>query len=411
MNNEARLLSKAIQDRNVSYLLEKGVSEAWFHDVEDKRVFKFLQKHYANYSETPSAEAINEIIDKNFPNYKLIPVDDSIDYLLDSIVDERRKAIVIHTLDSAISAIEKDKDHDKALNLLSSAVLRVEEEGLSNTNFIDISKAASLAKQAYEYRKANPGMLGYSTGFPTMDEATAGMQPGQLIFVVAPPKTGKSTLALQMAATAHLNNLKPMFLSFEMTNAEQELRYYAIRARISHHRLRTGSLTPDEEARFYLKLDSIQAQETTVQLGDSGGGQTVSAIGSQIQNYKPDILFIDGVYLLQDEQGAEAYNQQMTNITRALKRLAMKAKIPIVATTQVLNWKMRKGQVTADAIGYSSSFHQDADVIFGLQREDETVDDTRTLKVIANRNGGFHEVPLMWDWDTGLFREIDESDL
>lgn len=411
MNNEARLLSKAIQDRNVSYLLEKGVSESWFHDVEDKRVFKFLQKHYANYSETPSAEAINEIIDKNFPNYKLITVDDSIDYLLDSIIDERRKAIVIQTLDAAITAVDKDKDHDKALNVLSSAILRVEQEGLSNTNFIDISKAAGLAKKAYEYRKANPGMLGYSTGFPTMDEATAGMQPGQLIFVVAPPKTGKSTIALQMVATAHLNNLKPMFLSFEMTNAEQELRYYAIRARISHHRLRTGSLIPDEEARFYMKLDAIQAQETTVKFGDSSGGQTVSAIGSQIQNYNPDILFIDGVYLLQDEQGAEAYNQQMTNITRALKRLAMKAKLPIVATTQVLNWKMRKGQVTADAIGYSSSFHQDADVIFGLQREDETVDDTRTLKVIANRNGGFHEVPLMWDWNTGVFREIDESDL
>jgi replicative DNA helicase len=101
----------------------------------------------------------------------------------------------------------------------------------------------------------------------------------------------------------------------------------------------------------------------------------------------------------------------MTNITRALKRLAQKTSIPVVATTQVLNWKMRKGQVTADAIGYSSSFHQDADVIFGLQREDETVDDTRTLKVIANRNGGFKEVALMWNWETGLFREIDENDL
>ena len=411
MNNEARLLSKAIQDRNVNYLLENGVSEAWFHDVEDTRVFNFLQKHYANYAETPSSEAINEIIDKNFPNYKLIPVDDSIDYLLDKIVDERRKAIVIHTLDAAITAVEKDKDHDKALNLLSSAALKVEQEGLSHTNFIDITKAAALAKHAYELRKANPGMLGYSTGFPTMDEATAGMQAGQLIFVVAPPKTGKSTLALQMAATAHLNNLNPMFLSFEMSNQEQELRYYSIRARISHHRLRTGTLTPDEEARFYMKLDSIQAQETPLSFGDSSGGLTVSAIASQVQNRKPDILFIDGVYLLQDDQGAEAYNQQMTNITRSLKHLAMKAKIPIVATTQVLNWKMRKGQVTADAIGYSSSFHQDADVIFGLQREDETVDDTRTLKVIANRNGGFHEVPLMWNWDTGLFREIDESDL
>ena len=144
---------------------------------------------------------------------------------------------------------------------------------------------------------------------------------------------------------------------------------------------------------------------------DSANGEPVRSMASKIQNYKPDIVYVDGTYLMIDEDGAEAYNQQMTNITRALKRLAQKANVPVVATTQVLNWKMRKGQVTADAIGYSSSFHQDADVIFGLQREDESVDDTRTLKVIANRNGGFKEVSLMWNWETGLFRELDETDL
>jgi replicative DNA helicase len=408
MNHEAKLLSKVIEDRNFNYLLEKGVKDSWFHDAEERKMFKFLQKHYANYTESPSFEVITE----NFPAYSLLVVEDSLDYLLDRIVDERRKAILMKTLETAIDDIDQKKDHDKALNTMASGLNNIEQEGLSHTNFVDITKAAGLAKAAYEHRKANPGMLGYSTGFPTMDEATAGMQNGQLIFVVAPPKTGKSTLALQMAATAHMNGLRPMFLSFEMTNQEQELRYYSIRARISHHRLRTGSLTSEEEARFYKKLDGIQEMESPLYFGDSSGGLTVSSIGSQVQNFKPDILFIDGVYLLQDEQGAEAYNQQMTNITRALKHLAMgKAHIPIVATTQVLNWKMRKGQVTADAIGYSSSFHQDADVIFGLQREDEAVDDTRMLKVLANRNGGFHEVSLMWDWDTGLFREVNEDDL
>jgi len=76
-----------------------------------------------------------------------------------------------------------------------------------------------------------------------------------------------------------------------------------------------------------------------------------------------------------------------------------------------LNWKMKKGQVTADSIGYSSSFHQDADVIFGLQREDEHVDDTRVLKILDSRNSGRVDVSLLWDWGTGTFREIDASDI
>lgn len=407
MNHESKLLGRVIQERKANYLFEKGINESWFHSPEDKKLFKFVQHHFANYSETPSLDVIKE----NFPSYEIPVVEDSLDYLVDRLVDERRKAIVVSTLSDAIENLENKKDHEEALNALTRGFARIETEGLSRTNDIEITKAAAHAKEEYERRKNNPGLLGYSTGFPTMDETTAGMQAGQLIFIVAPPKTGKSTVALQMAATNHLNGLRPMFLSFEMNNEEQKLRYYAIRARVSHHRLRTGTLTDEEEARFYQKVDAIQRMDEEMFFVDSANGVTVSSVASKIQNFKPDIVYVDGTYLMIDEEGAEAYNQQMTNITRALKRLAQKANVPIVATTQVLNWKMRKGQVTADAIGYSSSFHQDADVIFGLQREDEMVDDTRTLKVIANRNGGYKEVALAWNWENGLFREIDETDL
>jgi len=407
MNHESKLLSRVVVERKINYLFEKGVNESWFHSPEDKKLFKFLQHHFANYSETPSLDVIRT----NFPTYTPDVVEDSLDYLLDKLVDERRKAIVVSTISDAIEQLDSKKDHDEALNAMTRGFARIEQEGLSRTNDIEITKAAAFAKEEYERRKNNPGLLGYSTGFPTMDEATAGMQNGQLIFIVAPPKTGKSTVALQMAATNHLNGLRPMFLSFEMNNEEQKLRYYAIRSRVSHHRLRTGTLTDEEEGLFYHKIDVIQNMEDEMFFVDSANGVTVSSVASKIQNFKPDIVYVDGTYLMIDEEGAEAYNQQMTNITRALKRLAQKANVPVVATTQVLNWKMRKGQVTADAIGYSSSFHQDADVIFGLQREDESVDDTRTLKVIANRNGGFKEVSLMWNWETGLFRELDETDL
>jgi replicative DNA helicase len=147
-------------------------------------------------------------------------------------------------------------------------------------------------------------------------------------------------------------------------------------------------------------------------LVDSANGSTVSGIASKLSVLHPEIVFIDGVYLMIDEQTGEANTPQaITNITRSLKRMAQKYKVPVVITTQVLNWKMRKGQVTADSIGYSSSFHQDADVIFGLQREDENVDDTRILKVLESRNSGRMEISLIWDWSTGTFREIDSNDI
>jgi replicative DNA helicase len=408
MNNEAKLISKIIADRSINLVLEKNINDSWFSDASDKKVFKFLHNHFSKYQESPSLDVIQE----NFPTYQLIKVEDSIDYLIDSLVYVRRRASIISTLSSAIEVVEKNQDHESARIILESGLLRMEEDGLNQTNDLEITQAAKLAKEQYEYRKNNPGLLGLPTGFPTMDEATSGLQKGQLIVIVAPPKTGKSTLALQIAINAQLQGHTPLFYSFEMSNSEQVSRYYAMRSRISHKRLMTGTLTPEEETTYYRIVEGLPNYKDKFWFIDSSGGQTVSAIASKIQNKNPDIVFIDGTYLMIDEQTNESNTPQaLTNITRSLKRLAQKIQKPIVISTQVLNWKMKKGQVTADAIGYSSSFHQDADVIFGLQREDEAVDDTRLLRVIASRNGGLSEVSLVWDWNTGHFREISDEDL
>lgn len=407
MNNEAKLLSKVVEERNLSYILERGVTDTWFSDDSDKRLFKFMRDHYSSYQECPSLEVIQE----NFPTFKLLEVNDNIQYFIDKLVESRRKFTIVETLGTALSSIES-QDHELALLAMQRGIISLEEQGLSRSNDLEITAAAKLAKEEYEYRKANPGLLGLATGFPTIDGSTSGLQPGQLVVIVAPPKTGKSTLALQMAVNCHLAGVVPMFMSFEMSNAEQKSRYYAMRARVSHKRLMTGTLTDEEEQRYYRLVNSIQDMRDKFWFVDSTNGQTVSAIASKIQSKNPDIVFIDGTYLMIDEQTGESNTPQaITNITRSLKRLAQKINKPIVITTQVLTWKMRGGNVTADSIGYSSSFHQDADVIFGLQKVDENVDDMRLLRVIASRNSGFTEANLTWDWNTGAFREMDETDL
>jgi replicative DNA helicase len=408
MNNEVKLLSKVIEDRSINAILEKNINESWFSDANDKKMFRFLHDHFSKYQESPSLDVVVE----NFPTYQLVKVEDSIDYLLDTLVEVRRKSSIINTLGSAIEAVEKQQDHEGARLILERGLLKMEEDGLNQTNDLEITQAAKFAKDQYEFRKNNPGLLGVPTGFATMDAATSGLQNGQLIVIVAPPKTGKSTLALQIAINAQLQGHTPMFYSFEMSNSEQVSRYYSMRSRISHKRLMTGTLDAEEESRYYGIVDKLPNYRDKFWFIDSSGGQTVSGIASKIQNKNPDIVFIDGTYLMIDEQTGESNTPQaLTNITRSLKRLAQKVNKPIVISTQVLEWKMRKGQVTADAIGYSSSFHQDADVIFGLQREDENVDDTRLLRVIASRNGGLSEVSLVWDWNTGHFREISDQDL
>lgn len=410
MNNETLLLSKALHDGDLSTLFQRNVSPAWFADEDDKRVFIFSREHYSKYGECPSEKVIKD----NFPTYQLVDSPDSLDYLIDSVVTARRKVATTKMISAAITSIEKDHDHEAAILDIQRGLIKLEEDGLTSSNDVDLTKNPMERWDEYNERKNLPnGLRGLPTGFPTIDAATSGLQNGQLVVVIAPPKTGKSTLALQIALNIHRTQKKvPMFQSFEMSNAEQLNRYDAMRSLISHHRLLTGTLTAEEEARYKKILSGLENVDHKFWLVDSAAGQTVSGIASKIQTLQPDIVFIDGVYLMIDEQTGEANTPQaLTNITRSLKRLAQKIDKPIVISTQVLTWKMKGGKVTADAIGYSSSFFQDADVILGLQREDDEIDDTRILRVVASRNSGPAEATLDWQWAEGRFREIDGSDL
>jgi len=406
MNNEKKLLSKALTERDLSKLFERGVNQNWFADNEDSRVWQKVRDHFSKYGECPSLEVVKE----NFPTYQIIQVDDSIDYLIDAVLATRRKVATGDMLRDAVVAVEKLNDHEAALLAVQRGIARLEEEGLSATSDIDLTNDPLKRWDEYLERKNLPnGLRGLPTGFKTIDAATSGLQNGQLVVVIAPPKTGKSTLALQIALNIHREQKKvPMFQSFEMSNQEQLSRYDSMRAGVSHHRYTTGTMTSEEESRTKRILTTLQEVDHKFWLVDSAAGSTVSGIANKIQTLQPDIVFIDGVYLMIDEQTGEANTSQaLTNITRSLKRLAQRANVPIVISTQVLNWKMKGGKVSADAIGYSSSFFQDADVILGLQREDDEVDDTRLLRVVASRNSGPAEVQLEWQWDSGRFREME----
>ena len=88
-----------------------------------------------------------------------------------------------------------------------------------------------------------------------------------------------------------------------------------------------------------------------------------------------------------------------------MKRVAQRYDIPIIVSTQALRSKMRSGKVTADSIGYTSSFLQDSDIVLALQRQDEEDDSSRSLSIVASRISGGGTTDLLWDWEEGRFEE------
>ena len=401
-DNEHRLVSKVIRDRDIIPVLQRGVGDVWFLDDDNRRVWTFIRSHYTQYNEVPTATTVKD----HYPNYKVLDVQDSIDYLLDTMVEFRRRMLTRQGLENAVEQLQEN-NHEAALVSMEQTIARVNEQGVLGTHEIDLTKNTEERYKEYQAIQ-NATFLGIPTGFTKIDEATAGLQGGQLITIIAPPKTGKSQIALQMAINVHRLGKVPMFQSFEMNNHEQQQRHDAMRSHISHSRLRRGKLLPAEESRYIDMLNQME-NEHPFHLVDAVNGITVSALAAKIEQCKPDIVFVDGVYLMMDEITGEMNTpQSITNITRALKRLAQKIDKPIVITTQTLLWKMRAGKVTADSIGYSSSFFQDSDVILGLQPIEED-EELRMLKVVASRNCPPSETAITWRWETGCFH--DESEM
>lgn len=399
-DNEHRLVSKVIRDRDIVPALQRGVNADWFLDDDNKRVWLFVNKHYAEYSEVPTATTVKD----HYPNYKILDVEDTIEYLLDTMVTFRRRLLTRQGVESIIEKLQEN-DHEAALLAMERAVNVVNEQGVLGTHEMDLSKNTEERYKAYQDLQHHQ-FLGIPTGFSKIDEATAGLQGGQLITIIAPPKTGKSQIALAMAINVHDLGYTPMFQSFEMNNHEQQQRHDAMRAHVSHARLQRGKLNPSEETRYIDMLNDMETKHS-FHLIDAVNGLTVSALAAKVSQTKPDIVFVDGVYLMLDEVTGEMNTpQSITNITRSLKKLAQRIDKPIIITTQTLLWKMRGGKVTADSIGYSSSFFQDSDVILGLEpvQEDENI---RLLKVVASRNCAPTETSLTWRWESGCFHQED----
>ena len=144
-DNEHRLVSKVIRDRDIIPALQRGVNDAWFLDDDNKRVWAFVRKHYTDYNEVPTAVTVKD----HYPNFKVLDVEDTVDYLLDTMVDFRRRLLTRQGLEAAIGQLQ-DNNHDAALLAMEATIARVNEQGILGIHELDLSKNTEERYKEYK---------------------------------------------------------------------------------------------------------------------------------------------------------------------------------------------------------------------------------------------------------------------
>lgn len=404
MDVERLLLSKVLAERDMTSVVDAGITATFFLDPRSRQVFQTMVRHKQDYGEVPTVR----VMKKDFPDYPFLRADEPLPYLIEEMRKEHALSLYEAALSDAVDAYD-DADEHNVQKILHHVLGQVSLD-LPTTRDTDITQTGEERLERYRrLTELDGGLRGIPSGFDTIDKATQGFQRQQLVTFVGPPKAGKSTMMLLAAHYAHKEGFSPLVVGFEMSNEEQEERLDAIAAKISHHRLRNGSLRPEEVERLRRSVHGMEAMKSFVLSNDTQSTTTLTGIAAKVERYKPDLLIVDGVYMMDDEEGEpKGSPQALTNITRGFKRLAQSLDIPIIITTQVLTWKMdRRRGITDNSIGYSSSFAQDSDVILGVEKTDDPT--INKVKVVIARNCPPMQTHVQWDWETGEFAELDQN--
>ena len=260
--------------------------------------------------------------------------------------------------------------------------------------------------------------LGVPTGFMDFDVMTSGLQPGNFIIIAARPSMGKTTLVLNVAQNIALEQARPVAIfSLEMPAQDIVMRMLSAEAQIDFGRLRTGNFSED----YWRPLTegASRLAEAPILINDNRG-LTVQALRAESRRLKGEhdnlsLIIVDYLQLLRGTGRYNSREQEISEISRALKVLAWELNVPIIACSQLSREVERRPdkQPQLSDLRESGAIEQDADLVAFLYREDyyqedEQVDDRveAHLLIKKQRNGPTGTVALYFTKKQMRFENI-----
>jgi replicative DNA helicase len=218
-------------------------------------------------------------------------------------------------------------------------------------------------------------MSGVPTGFQDLDRLTNGLHPGQMIVIAGRPGSGKSTMGLDVARAAAIKHgQSSVIFSLEMSKTEITMRLLSAEARVALAHMRSGNMTDDDWARLARRMGEVADAPLFI---DDSPNLSMMEIRSKARRLKQrhdlKLVVVDYLQLMQGNKRSESRQQEVSEISRALKLLAKELEVPVIAMSQLnrgAEQRTDKKPQLAD-LRESGAIEQDADVVILLHREEQ----------------------------------------
>ena len=275
-------------------------------------------------------------------------------------------------------------------------------------DFVPIKQVVLNALDKIEAASKNAGSVtGIPTGFLDLDYKTAGLQPSDLILIAARPSMGKTAFVLNIAQHVAFKVHKSVAIfSLEMSKEQLVNRLFALEAQVDAQSRRTGNLKDSDWEKLIESAGIIGKSKLMI---DDTPGISISELRSKCRKMKLehglDLIIIDYLQLMTARVGSrsESRQQEISEISRALKGIARELNVPVVALSQLsraVEQRPDHRPMMSD-LRESGAIEQDADVVMFIYRDDYYNKDTE-LKNVAEiiigkqRNGAIGTVNLTW---------------
>ena len=320
-------------------------------------------------------------------------------------------------------AYEESEDIESIIDQSERWILSI-GEGSQDDRPRDMHKMVVEAfEKIVKLSEEKKDIVGLPSGYIELDKLTAGFQPDQLIILAARPSVGKTAFALNIAQNVATRFSIPVVIfSLEMNALDMVYRMICAEGNINASNLRTGQLTDDEWSSLTVATDTLKDAPIFI---DDSAGIKVSEIRAKCRRLKQEnpnlgLIVIDYLQLI-DGNGRENRQQEVSEISRQLKKLAKELGVPVLALSQLsrgLEQRQNKRPILSD-IRESGSIEQDADIVAFLYRDDyhqkdeeepdkqdDLPDNVVEVIIAKNRAGARDTVKLLFKKEYNKFSSL-----
>ncbi|WP_339060776.1 replicative DNA helicase [Tepidibacillus marianensis] len=335
-----------------------------------------------------------------------VPTAANVEYYA-KIVEEKgvlRRLIRAATEIASTSYIENDDVQD-ILGDAEKRILEISQKKYSN-GFISIKDVLMETIDRIEFLQQSKGeVTGIPSGFNDLDKMTSGFQKSDLIIIAARPSVGKTAFALNVAQNVASRAKEPVAIfSLEMSASQLVQRMISAEGNLDAHKLRTGQMEDEDWQKLTMAMTTLS--EAPIYIDDSPA-ITVYDIRAKLRRLKAErglgLVVIDYLQLIHGRSKSDNRQQEISEISRQLKRIARELEVPVIALSQLsraVEQRQDKRPMLSD-IRESGSIEQDADIVAFLYRDDYYNPETEKPNIIEiiiakQRNGPVGKVELVF---------------